>query len=118
MNLKKLKNDLLDGKLDEVLLPLYGSDQLFAQHERYLGALEAFADLYGEDHNVGIYSAPGRTEIAGNHTDHNNGKVLAASVNLDVIAVVAKIDEPKIYLQSQGHSPYEVSLKSLEIHAS
>ena len=74
-------NDLLediyvDGSLIEI------------QKERYVKAIEKFISLYG-DQEVEIYSTPGRSEVCGNHTDHQHGEVLAAAINLDIIAVVS-----------------------------
>ena len=57
---------------------------------------------YGTNRTVRLYSAPGRTEIGGNHTDHNNGVVLAASVNLDMVAVVSPNEENVIRVKSPG----------------
>lgn len=82
------------------------------QKDRYIKALKLFAEYYG-DNDVSVYSAPGRSEIGGNHTDHQHGQVLAASVNVDAIAVVEKIDEPCVYVKSHGFDPKNVSLDSL-----
>lgn len=82
------------------------------QKDRYIKALKLFAEYYG-DNDVSVYSAPGRSEIGGNHTDHQHGQVLAASVNVDAIAVVEKIDEPCVYVKSHGFEPKSVSLDSL-----
>ena len=84
-----LKQKIAEGQLDSFLKVLYVSDDAICeQRKRYGKALTKFEALFGEK-NVEIYSAAGRSEIGGNHTDHQNGKVLAASINLDAIAVVA-----------------------------
>ena len=83
MNAAELKNRIVSGGLDEKLTVLYGKDQLEAQKVRYTEAVDAFVELYGDRENLTLFSAPGRTEIAGNHTDHNHGRVVAASVNMD-----------------------------------
>ena len=90
MTVAEWKRALNAGKLDEKLKQLYGSDAAVMAHQkkRYTEALEEFAKLYPERKQVSIFSAPGRTEVGGNHTDHQHGCVLAAAVNLDVIAVV------------------------------
>ena len=80
---------------------------------RYNAAIDSFKSLYG-DGEYRLFSAPGRTEIGGNHTDHNNGKVLAASVGLDVIAVVRASNDNIIKVKSEGFDADEVSLSSLE----
>ena len=72
------------------------------QKKRYLRTLDEFEKAFGEA-DVSIYSAPGRTEIGGNHTDHQHGEVLAASINRDAIAVVAKRDGGTVRLISDGY---------------
>ncbi len=66
--------------------------------------------------NLFLFSAPGRTEIGGNHTDHNHGRVLAASVNLDVIAVAAPTAEPVVRVQSAGYPLDTIALDDLAVH--
>ena len=63
-----------------------------------------------------LFSAPGRTEISGNHTDHQHGCVLAAAVNLETIAEVLIIDDPTIVIHSEGYPSVEIDLNDLEIH--
>lgn len=95
---------------------LYQADELKAQRRRYEQAIDSFKKYYGglgEDYR--LFSAPGRTEVGGNHTDHNHGKVLAASVNLDVIAVVEPMDIPKILLKSEGFEESVIDISSLEV---
>lgn len=84
-----ISSDIISsGGIDNILKDLYiDESQLEYQRKRYINALNRFTQLYGEG-DVFIFSAPGRSEIGGNHTDHQNGKVLAASINLDIIAVV------------------------------
>ena len=79
MNATALKKWISDGNLDKKFLSLYGKNQLEMQKERYIEAVDAFVELYGDKDNLALFSAPGRTEIAGNHTDHNHGRVVAAS---------------------------------------
>ena len=79
-----------DNSLD--FTPYYLDPQRSAlQPKRYTQALQAFIDLYG-DKDLAIFSVPGRSEVSGNHTDHQRGQVLATSVNMDMIAVAAKTD--------------------------
>ncbi len=105
---------LSDGGLDKKFDELYGS-RSGTMPERYTKAIDRFCELYG-DGDIRIFSAPGRTEIAGNHTDHNNGIVLAGSVNLDMIAVVMKTDDNIVELISEGFDKKDViDLTSLEI---
>lgn len=100
----ELKRSIEGGAWDAALKKLYGSraGMLDRQRARYAGAAEAFAALYGADRPVEIYSAPGRTEIGGNHTDHNHGVVMAGAVDLDVIAVVSQNKEKIVRVKSQG----------------
>lgn len=94
--------------------PLYLDEEvLAAQPYRYYAALEAFEELFGPG-EAELYSAPGRSEVGGNHTDHQNGKVLACSLNLDVIAVVRKTEDNVVTVQSEGYPMDTVDLSVLE----
>lgn len=87
-----LKQAFANKEYDELLKDIYLDDaKIEYQRERYVKTISKFEELYGEV-DVEIYSAPGRSEISGNHTDHQHGEVLAASINLDAIAVVKKND--------------------------
>lgn len=102
------------GVMDEKLKAVYVTDYAVeAQKPRYVRLLNEFIKLFGEDRDVIITSAPGRTEVCGNHTDHNNGKVLAASVNLDAVAVAAKNDEGIVRVKSDGHAMNVVDVSEL-----
>ena len=102
---------------DELKL-LYGADEkaLYPQRKRYIEAIRAFMEFFPERDDVHIFSAPGRSEIGGNHTDHQHGCALAAAVNLDAVAVVAFREDGIIRLQSQGYGMSEVDLSDLSIH--
>ena len=102
MKIFELKNSINKGEFDEKFVSLYDADTVEKQRERYLLALDSFAGLFGADREVNIYSVAGRSELAGNHTDHNNGKVIAASINLDIIAVVSQNNSSTINLKSEG----------------
>lgn len=97
------------------LRALYGNDEkeLEKQSGRYQQLLNEYKLHFG-DADVEFFSAPGRTEIGGNHTDHNYGRVLAGAVNLDNVAVVAKNNTPVIRIHSIGYPPFEVDLSSLK----
>ena len=118
MNAAELKNRIVSGGLDEKLTVLYGKDQLEAQKVRYTEAVDAFVELYGDRENLTLFSAPGRTEIAGNHTDHNHGRVVAASVNMDVIAVVSANESGSVKIKSKGYPMDTVELSDLDAKAS
>lgn len=99
------------------LIKLYGEDQLDRQKARYKAAEENFVREFGEQSGVRVFSAPGRTEVSGNHTDHNNGKVLAAAVNLDIIAYTVPTDDGIITVKSEGYPLFTVDTKELEAKA-
>ncbi len=94
------------------LSEIYG-DAAQAQAKRYAKAIESFQAIFGEEGACRLFSAPGRSEIGGNHTDHNNGCVLAAGVSLDVIAVVRPTDDGIILIKSEGFEADNVSLSDL-----
>ena len=113
-SIKKLEEAFKEGKYDQLLKDIYVDESVLAyQQERYIKALESFEKIYGEK-EVEIYSAPGRSEVGGNHTDHQFGKVLATSINLDAIAIVAKRDDDVIDLKSEGYERIIVSLSSFD----
>ena len=114
-DIKTLKNSLINGELDEALLKVYTPDSLNFQKERHLKVFETFAELYGDTNDVAMFSAPGRTEVGGNHTDHNHGKVLAAAINLDTIALAGKRDDMVICEKSANHSMNMVDVSDLSV---
>lgn len=115
MNINELKQALLEGKHDGELTKLYGEAE--TTKERYIEALDGFEKLYPDSDNIRLFSAPGRTEISGNHTDHQHGCVLAGSVQLDVIAVVAENSSDKISITSKGYEPDNLSITDLDKRA-
>ena len=114
MKVKELISAINAGKFDENLKAVYVlNEAVEAQKPRYIETLNTFGELFGFDREVSVMSAPGRTEVCGNHTDHNNGKVLAASINLDAIAVVSKNSDNIIRVKSKGHKMNVVDLNNL-----
>lgn len=114
MKASELIEKIGSGALDNELKRVYVTDDAVEyQKPRYIRTLKKFIELFDDDRDVFVLSAPGRTEICGNHTDHNNGKVLAASVNLDAIAVAAKNDKLVIHEKSEGHSANIVDISDL-----
>ena len=103
------------GEFDAILKRLYGSTDavIEKQKKRYTQAVNSFVKLYPNREDIYVYSAPGRTEIGGNHTDHQHGCVLAAAVNLDVISVTAFHNEGVIRLKSEGYPQDTVQLSDL-----
>ncbi len=106
---------LQTSKSIERLTILYGNDPLIikSQQDRYQHLLNTFSTKFS-DGEIQLFSTPGRTEIGGNHTDHNHGRVLAASVNLDSIAAASKSDDDTVTVHSQGYDdPFCVQLDDL-----
>lgn len=101
--------------IDETLKKLYGEKALNVQRERYQKAEKAFEELFGAQENTMIFSASGRTEVGGNHTDHNRGKVLAAAVSLDVIAFVIPAEDGIITVKSEGFPQDTVDVSDLSV---
>ena len=112
MNHSSLIEAIRAGHLDEKLTRLYGDEHVGAQRERYIKAIEAFTALYGADRELSLFSVAGRSELSGNHTDHNHGCVIAASVDLDIIAVAAKADGQTVRVKSEGFPEDVVALDS------
>ena len=98
----------------EIFCDLYGESEIDAAKQRYTslisGAQKEKAEFGGASENLRIFSAPGRTELAGNHTDHNRGKVLAASIQLDNAAIVQKRDDNFVFFRSTGFPDVKVKL--------
>ncbi len=109
-----MKNNILNGKFDSVFETLYG-DVEFAKN-RYAAAVDSFKAIYGEHDNLHLFSAPGRTEVGGNHTDHQHGCVLAGSVNLDVIAVVAPTFDGSVRVKSEGFDEDVFNVSDLDVN--
>lgn len=113
--------DLIDGlKKDEYISELgklYRSgNELEYQRDRLVRVAEAFASLFGSDREVSVFSAPGRTEVGGNHTDHNHGKVLAASINLDAVCVASPSDDNMVNVKSEKYQMDSINLNELTPH--
>ena len=96
---------------------LYGEDEalLKQQRERYAALIRRHAELFGDRADIQLISAPGRTEIGGNHTDHNHGRVLAAAINLDALCAVSPREDLKVRFYSEGYDPLEISLDDLSV---
>ena len=106
--------DIQNNVYNDTFLDIYvDQEQLEHQKSRYVQAIEKFIDLYG-DQEVSIYSTPGRSEVCGNHTDHQHGEVLAAAINLDIIAVVAK-DDTKIKILSDDYDIEAIHIDDLTL---
>lgn len=103
--------EIQEGSYNDILKVVYiDENRIEKQPQRYVEAIEKFISLYG-DQEIEIYSTPGRSEVSGNHTDHQNGEVLAAAINLDIIAVVSKNDVVKVLSDDYDLKP--ISLDDL-----
>lgn len=104
------------SRLEAAVTELYGPAAAPAQICRYRGLLDGLVKTFGPSEKAAVFSAPGRTEIGGNHTDHQHGLVLAGSVDLDIIAAITPNGENVIRLQSEGFPMDVVDLSDLEVH--
>ncbi|MBO4277119.1 MAG: galactokinase [Clostridia bacterium] len=104
---------LASGGFDSAFAALYGESAQARQRSRWERVLNEFKRLYG-DCEAELFSVPGRTELSGNHTDHNNGTVLAASVDLDIIAVAAKYNGSVVKMKSEGYREDTVDLATAD----
>ncbi len=111
MQTNSLKGAIAKG---DTLRTLYGSDAavIDTQKERYTKLVDEFVATYG-DKDLTVFSSPGRTEIGGNHTDHNYGRVLAGAVNLDNVAIASPNGTDKVHILSSGYPQFEVDLSVL-----
>ena len=112
MNTKQIINNISSGQYDKQFIYLYQSAE--EPRKRYIKALKEFESLFPGRSNVHIFSAPGRTEIGGNHTDHQHGSVLAASVDLDIVAVVSENQSNFINVKSEEFDMDTVDINYLE----
>jgi galactokinase len=96
---------------DEFLIKLYGSDAVERERRRYADLVAGMPPHTGFPENVRVFSAPGRTELGGNHTDHNRGRVLAAAIQMDVVAVVVPRRDRTVFFRSAGFPDVLVNLE-------
>lgn len=96
-----------------VLNRVYGEENLAKEQARYEHLVTKFKENFGEG-KVDFFTAPGRTEILGNHTDHNHGKVLTASIAMDTIAAVRKNGTSLVHVISEGYKEITIDLENLD----
>ena len=111
MNATELKELLKNGALENYT-SLY--KDVPAQTERMIAAIDSFTALYGDDRDIAIFSVPGRTEVMGNHTDHNKGCVLAAAIDRDIIAVASPNTDGVIRFKSEGYPESVIDLSEID----
>ena len=115
MNTQELKKGFANREHDELLAGIYvDTSKIAYQSDRYVNAIESYEKAFGED-DVTIYSAPGRSEVGGNHTDHQHGEVLAASINNDAIAIVKPLSENVVKVISDGYDLITINLDNLDL---
>ena len=114
---EEIIRELDTEKIRAQLRYLYGEDEILlkTQQERYAGLILRYTELFGDKENIQLISAPGRTEIGGNHTDHNHGRVLAAAVNLDALCAAGPRDDMRVRFYSEGYAPVEIDLSDLSV---
>lgn len=114
MKVEQIKETLGTDKVKKIMTELYGEANIEANVIRYRDLLEKFEMAFG-DGDVMMFSSPGRTEISGNHTDHNHGKVLAGSINLDCVGIAAKNQSSTIQVISETfNQKFTIDLNNLE----
>lgn len=112
MRVSEILSIISNGGYNTALTRLYGESQLAEAQKRCISLCESFKELYG-DLDATFISVPGRSEISGNHTDHNNGCVLAASVDIDILAIAAKTDDGCMRIKSEGYREDSVVISEI-----
>lgn len=115
-NLYKTIDQIQNGEFAQRLKKVYITEaDAQAQAERYISLAKDFEEIFGNREDIRFFSAPGRTEVGGNHTDHNHGRVLAAGINLDAVAITSKNDDNTVRVKSRGYSMDTVELSDLSV---
>ena len=110
MKAYELKRALAEGALEKYSA-LYSD--VAQESERFCAAIDSFVKKYGDGRDIFIFSVPGRSEIIGNHTDHNHGKVIAGAINRDILAIVSKNDSDVIGFCSEGYSKDQIKISDV-----
>ena len=113
MNTMQLTERIHQGEMDNLFETLYGKSGIASARVRYTDAIAAFTHLYGNREGAMLFSVAGRSEISGNHTDHNHGKVIAASVDCDIIAVAAPAEGGVVRIKSEKYKEDRIGLSDL-----
>jgi len=115
MDATNLQEYILSGGTDPALTACgTNNNELTAHRSRCAHTVQRFADLFGADRCISLLSVGGRTEIGGNHTDHNLGKVIAASVNMDILAAASPRQDDCITIHSEGFASDTVHLSQAD----
>lgn len=114
MKAEETLNALNSSQAGRLMQKLYGEAGAAANAVRYKEAIEHFQKNFG-DQEMLVFSSPGRTEISGNHTDHNHGKVLAGSINLDCVGIAARNHSSRVHIISETfRQDFTIDLNHLE----
>ena len=121
MGTEKLRKQLENGALDMRLREIYLSEDPAEQRARIRKVLDMYDARFGQDNGpvcgqVALFSAPGRTELGGNHTDHQRGCVLAASISLDLMAAAAPNGTSTVVLESEGYDVLRIDISDEMVH--
>ena len=119
MRAQELLQSLHAGQFDGTLRGVYGARPSDEVRARVESVVEGFCERFDprRTRELMVFSAPGRTELGGNHTDHQGGWALAASVDMDTLACVARGSEPVIRIHSKGHDPVELDVSDTDVRA-
>ena len=112
MNITEIKNKIQNGGFDNDFIMLYGDAE--KARARYFDAVCEFEKIFPTENDIRLFSAPGRTEVGGNHTDHQHGCVLAGGVDMDVIAIVSLNDDNTVRIKSKGYDMDVINLDELQ----
>jgi galactokinase len=113
-SLEVLKSNILKGNAENLLSGLYGNGKILQdQSNRYISLIDSFQKAFPDQSEASFFSTPGRTEIGGNHTDHNAGRILAAAVSLDIVALAAPNKGKLIRILSEGYEAIEINIEDL-----
>jgi galactokinase len=116
MNSRDLIQYINAPESEPVFAALYGPGGVQRGRARYSALIEGLGALHADGEGVRVFTAAGRTELGGNHTDHNNGKVLAASIQLDAAAAAAEREDRLVFFRSTGYPDVELDLADLDPH--
>ena len=115
MNVKETIQLLKSDKAAALMAEFYGKEGAAANEARYERVLTGFEQEFGDTGDILLFSSPGRTEISGNHTDHNHGKVLAGSINLDCVGAAARNQSDLVHIISETYDQdITIDLNQLE----
>ncbi len=116
--IEQCKQQIQSGALSSAMKTLYfGDEAVAAQCARYQSLCDLYQETYGDTDALRFFSAPGRTEVCGNHTDHNHGKVMAAAVDLDAVAAACKTDDGVVSVKSYEYPKIDrVDSADLSLH--